>query len=226
MRRSYHYLPIFITLLTLATTATFAQGVHIPGTGLVSPTLKAQIQLTGTGLSATPNPSVTPIQDQEKLRLFIQDQDRLLTQDRDKLELEQKNIYQDQDRTRLTTQTLIQAQQTISAIPSGVTTLAKQIQNTLSTTLRSEEQIKQRSTFIQFFFGGDKQAALQIQQVTTQNQERIRQLQQLLQNCQCSQEVKTTLQQQLQIMQQEQTRLQTLSQTELQKRGIFSWITG
>lgn len=221
---------IIIILSLLFTPSTFAQGIHTPGTGLISPTVKAENQGTGQGISITPSLSPTPtpsqIQERDRLQIYLQEQEQLQTQERDRLQDYQKTIYQDQDRTRLATQLLIHAQQTINGINPQIPTLANQIQNTLKTSLSAEEQIRTRAMLITFLFGGDKTAATQLQQITTQNQARTRQMQQLLQTCTCSQEVKTMLQNQIQIMQKEQERLQQVAQNELNTNGILSFLKG
>ena len=203
--------------------AMYAQGVHTSGTGLVSPAVKAENQGTGQALFATPSPTISPVQDQVRLQQFLQDQDRTMQQDRESLQDQDRTMQQDQDRTLLGAKVLIQAQQTIPGFTPQLATLAVAVQNSVQNTLQAEKRIQERNFFATFFFGGDRQTAQEMLQTVTQNQTRIRQMQQLIDNCGCSAEVKTMLQQQLQLMQTEQTRLQQLAQNEINKKGLFSW---
>ncbi len=57
-----------------------------------------------------------------------------------------------------------------------------------------------------------------------QSQQRIRQLKHLRAQCDCGEEVKAMLQEQIQNMEQEQVRLQQLAQNEKKNKGVFGWL--
>jgi bacterioferritin-associated ferredoxin len=105
-----------------------------------------------------------------------------------------------------------------------VSDYARQFNNSLQVQLQAEEQIGNRNGIVRFFSGGDAEAAGTLEQETIRNQERIQAMNQLINQCQeCDGQVKAMLQEQLQNMETEQTRLLQLAQREKQDRGIFGW---
>ena len=74
-------------------------------------------------------------------------------------------------------------------------------------------------------FGGDLSAAGMLIQYTDQNQQRIQQIQQLIANCSdCDPQVRTILEEQVQVLSQEQNRLITIGQEEQVNRGLLGWL--
>ena len=63
-------------------------------------------------------------------------------------------------------------------------------------------------------------------QETNRNQEKIQELKNLYQECECDEEVKNIIQEQIQNIEQEQNRLGQLAQEEKSKQGIFGWLFG
>jgi hypothetical protein len=57
-----------------------------------------------------------------------------------------------------------------------------------------------------------------------QNRERIQELHRLVQECDCNEDVRALVQEQIQNMEQEQTRLQELAQNEKEAKGLFGWL--
>ncbi|MEM7820374.1 MAG: hypothetical protein QW761_02110, partial [Candidatus Aenigmatarchaeota archaeon] len=72
--------------------------------------------------------------------------------------------------------------------------------------------------------GGDETAAAEIEAETVQNRARIQKLNQLMNQCECDEQTRAMLQEQIQNIEQEQTRLQKLAQKEKQDKGIFGWL--
>ena len=105
-----------------------------------------------------------------------------------------------------------------------VSQIARECNNSVQSTIRLEQRIQNRSGFARFFAGGDQEAGLALQQEVNQSQQRIRQLTQLRDQCPCDEETKALMQEQIQQMQQEQTRLQLLAQRETQSKGMFGWL--
>ncbi len=81
-----------------------------------------------------------------------------------------------------------------------------------------------RSGFTRFFAGGDSEAAEELETGVTQNQQRIQEMKQLRGQCDCEEEVKAIMQEQIWDMEQEQTRFQELAQKEKKSKGLFGWI--
>ncbi len=219
----YIIVVLVLVLLMLGSSTVFAQGVHPPGTGIANPTIKAQNQGTGNALQATPTEKITPTQVQERLRIFLRDQEQIMDQDRDRLQEKDKIMQQDQDRTMLGAKVLIQAQEDNDGLDSQVANLATQVKNTIQNTLKLEQQIRERNFLMYLFWGGDKKTGKDLSQETQQNQERIREMVRLVENCGCDAGVKNLLQEQLRIMDQEQVRLNNMAQEEMKKKGLFSW---
>jgi bacterioferritin-associated ferredoxin len=105
-----------------------------------------------------------------------------------------------------------------------VSDYARQFNNSLQVQLQAEERIGNRNGIVRFFSGGDAEAAGTLEQETIRNQGRIQAMTQLINQCQdCDGQVKEMLQEQLQNMEMEQTRLLQLAQQEKQDKGIFGW---
>jgi hypothetical protein len=118
-----------------------------------------------------------------------------------------------------------QTQEMLGGIGPQVATYAREFNNSLQAQIRAEERIGTRNTFVRFFVGGDEEAAGTLEQETIRNQERIQQMQQLITHCQdCDPQIQQLLQEQLQEMEQQQTRLQQLAQKEKQDKGVFGWL--
>ena len=73
-------------------------------------------------------------------------------------------------------------------------------------------------------FGGDKAAANQIDDQVALNQQRIRTLEQLMQNSTLQPDVQQAMQEQITVLQQEQDRLANLTAAERNTTGLFWWI--
>ncbi len=138
---------------------------------------------------------------------------------------EQKaQVYQNQNKVRVAVHALLGAEN-ITGIGKNVSAIAREFDNSVQATVRSEERIRERSGIERFLFGGDENAAGELEQQATQNQERVMQMQLLVLQCSgCDAEVQTMLQGQLQNMEQEQARLMQLAQEEKQEKGIFGWL--
>jgi maltooligosyltrehalose synthase len=115
------------------------------------------------------------------------------------------------------------AQTLLGGIGPQVSNIARQIDNSLQVTANAEYRIQNRSVFARIFMGGDSANANAIKQEVEQNQARIEQLTQLINQANISSDVKVTLQEQIQNMTTEQTRLQNLANQQLGQWGIFSW---
>jgi hypothetical protein len=136
----------------------------------------------------------------------------------------QQLVYQNQNRVRLAVHSLLAMEELVGGIGPQVSQIAEGFNMSVQATIRAEEQIQSRSRFVRFFAGGDEEAAQDIEHHVVQNQERLRQLQQLSGECDCDEEVRALLQEQVQTMEQEQTRLQQLAQDEQSDKGLFGWL--
>ena len=109
--------------------------------------------------------------------------------------------------------------------PSGeeIVSAAQNIGSSTQAAVRAEEQIQNRSRLTRFFLGGDTDAAELIKNQVQNNEQRLRQIRQQLDDCECTEEVRLILQEQLQNMLQEQDRLREVADAEEKTWGLFSW---
>ncbi len=136
--------------------------------------------------------------------------------------LEQK-VFQNQNAVREAVHSLLSAENLVGKLGPQVSAIAREFNNSVSSTIRAEEKIQKRSQIIRFFVGGDKEATEILRAALDQNRERLAELKKLKDDCKCQEEVKTIVQEQIQKMEQEQTRLQEVQDKESKARGIFGW---
>lgn len=170
------------------------------------------------------------IADQEKIQTMnqLKEQIQLKKQDMQKesqgMNEDAQKVYQNQNRVREAVHALQQMKGFVGGIGPQISEIANHFNNSVKNTIEAEEKIQSRSAFSRFFAGGDNKAAEDIEKEVQQNQEKIQELKQLKDECDCEEEVKQMLQEQIQNMDQEQTRLQQLAQVEKNKKGLFGWI--
>ncbi len=125
---------------------------------------------------------------------------------------------------RVAVQALVASKDLLGAgIGKKVSEIAKQVNNSVASTTNVEAQIQSRGFFTRLFFGGDTRAADEIKKQVIQNQDRIIALSGLLSKSNTTQEIKTELGDQVQAMQDEQSRLQEVAQRQSKLWGLFSW---
>lgn len=108
-------------------------------------------------------------------------------------------------------------------IGQQVSDIARQVDESVSTTTNAEAAIRARGFLSKLFFGGDKKKAEEIKQQVTQNQSRLQSLTSLLSEASTTEEVKTELGAQMRSMQEEQKRLEGVARSESKLWGLFSW---
>ncbi len=157
-----------------------------------------------------------------ELKQIIQQRQQEMVQEIQGLNEKKQNVYQNQNRVRLAVHSLLAMENLSGGIGQNISKIAREFNNSVQATIKAEEKIQTRGRFIKFFFGGDSESAEKIEKEVQQNQRRIQKLKQLKEKC--SEEVKTILQEQIQNMEQEQMRLQELSQEEKKNKGLFGWL--
>ena len=136
--------------------------------------------------------------------------------------VEQK-VFQNQNVVREAVHTLLSAENLVGKIGPQISAIAKEFNNSVSSTIRAEEKIQKRSQVIKFFVGGDKDAAQTLRTALDQNKEKLTELKKLKDDCKCAEEVKNIVQEQVQKIEQEQTRLENVAENETSKKGVFGW---
>ena len=184
------------------------------GTGIMTETRLQEYEgvTAGTGQAGIPpGQNIARVrQDREAMNATLWSQNPQATQ---------QNANQNQ--VRLAVHTLLAMQDVTGGIGQNVSALATGFNNSVQATWQLEERIQNRNIFSRFFFGGDQEAAGELASLATRNENRIRQMEQLMNSASLDTETRLMLEEQLQIMEQENTRLNQLSVQEQRDRGLF-----
>ena len=159
-----------------------------------------------------------------KIKQAIQQKKQQMDKEIEKTGNKKQQILKNQNRLRLAVHSLLAIENLTGGIGPQVREIARNFNNSVKTTITAEEKIQTRWGLTKFFFGGDAEAAEKIETEVNKNQQRIQKLKQLREQCNCSEEVKTMMQEQIQQMMQEQIRLKKLAQSEKKNKGIFGWL--
>ncbi|MBN1778718.1 MAG: hypothetical protein JW816_00645, partial [Candidatus Buchananbacteria bacterium] len=118
-----------------------------------------------------------------------------------------EKVFANQNQVREAVMGLLSAKDLVGGIGSQISTIAKEVNNSLQNTVQAEEKIQSRGKIAQFFFGGDKSAAQDLLDQAQSNETRVASLQNLVGQCTtCGQDLKDTLNNQIEKIQAEQTR--------------------
>ena len=162
--------------------------------------------------------------DVEKLKQMIQQRKQEMEQELIGLENKQGKVYQNQNTVRLAVHALLAMENLSGGIGKQVSEIARGFNNSVQSTINAEEKIERRGGIARFFTGGDSDAAEEIEQEVVKNQEKIKELKQLKEQCECDDEVKAVMQEQIQNMGLEQARLKELAEGERKSKGLFGWL--
>ncbi len=172
---------------------------------------------------ATQTQTQTRARNLTELKQMIQERKELQQQELAQMKQKEKNVYQNQNRVRLAVHALL-AMENLTGIGKNVSAIAREFNNSAQATIRHEERMQMRNALTRFFAGGDEATAEEMEQEVTRNRERTQNLRQLYKECDCDEEVKAMMQEQIQNMEQEQTRLQELATKEKKSKGLFGWL--
>ncbi len=135
-----------------------------------------------------------------------------------------KEVHRHGFRVSNAVHSLLATENWTGGIGEEVSQIAQDINKSVNKTVEAEQKINNRGGFSKFLFGGDEKAAEKIQSQVNKNQQRLQRLEQSQQNCNCSEEVKNMMQEQIQEIEQEQQRLQQIAQEEKQNKGLLGWL--
>ena len=158
------------------------------------------------------------------VRQVVRLRQRVMNQSLENITPRFRNIYKNQNRVRLAVHALLAMENLTGGIGRNISQIAREFNNSVRATIRAEERVQKRNALQRFFAGGDNEAAEEIEQKVNQNRQMVEQLKQLREQCECGSEVKALMQEQIQNMEQEQTRLQSLAQGEKASKGLFGWL--
>jgi len=137
---------------------------------------------------------------------------------------EVRERVKNENEVRIAVTTLLDVEDLSGGIGRNISAIARDFNNSLSSSTKIEDRIRGRSSFTRIFFGGDRNAAQELANQTAQDKARIAELHQLISSATLDPEVRTLIEEQVQILQQEQERLQQLATREKADRGIFGWL--
>jgi hypothetical protein len=138
----------------------------------------------------------------------------------------EREQIQNENRINLATEVIESAQNLFGPRNLEVQVLVGEFKKTHEDSTEYEERFAKQSAFSRFLFGGDRDAAEEMEKTVAQNQVRVEMMNQMMQECDCDEEAKKILQEQLQNMEQEQARLKEVALKEKSKRGVFGFLFG
>ena len=131
---------------------------------------------------------------------------------------------QNQKMAQVAVQTMEATASMFGKSEENISKISNEIKNSFEVTTRAEERIRSKSGFVKFFTGGDNEAAGLITQEIVRNENRIRELNRLIEESDFDPQTKAILQEQVQNIEQEQLRLKLLAEQEINNKGILSWL--
>lgn len=134
-----------------------------------------------------------------------------------------RELSRNQNRVEVGVMAFIAAQNMIGQEGQKIAGLAQEIHATHKVMAQEEEQIQSRGFMRRLFFGGDSDRADLIQEQLQQNTQRMQQIRDYLTDCDCDEQVRTILQEQIKNMGEEHVRLQLVAEDEASAWGLFSW---
>lgn len=158
------------------------------------------------------------------LKVKIRERETEIEQELHIAGVKDQEIIQNQSSFLVGIQAIGEVNELVSVNTANITRLEMELRESLNTTTQAEVRIKERNQVVRFFVGGDESAARQLLRELEQNQDRVREMQQLIDQCNCSQDVQNVLREQLREMEQEQERLLTLAQQEIDDSGLVGWM--
>ncbi len=159
-----------------------------------------------------------------ELREITRQKQQEMNQQMETLRKEKQKIYKNQNRVRLAVHSLLAMEDLVGGIGPQVREIAREFNNSIKETIQEEERIQARRGLLKFLIGGHKNAAEKLEEKVNRNQERIQRLRDLMESCDCNEEVKAMMREQIQNMEQEQDRLQEVAGNEKKNKGLFGWI--
>jgi hypothetical protein len=126
-----------------------------------------------------------------------------------------------ENEVRIAVTTLLDVEDLSGGIGRNVSAIARDFNNSASSTRKLEDRIQSRNSFVRLLFGGDRDAARELAAQTAQNNARIAELQRLISSATLNTEVRAVIEDQVRIVQKDQDRLSQLATREQEDRGLF-----
>lgn len=174
---------------------------------------RIRIQLEDTNSSATTS---------MELRQMIQNRERELEREASTTDNRNQNTIRNENQVRLAVHALLASENMLGPIGPQISEIAREINRSVERTINAEIRINNRNAITRFFLGGDKNSANELLQEARQNENRIQQIEQLI-DTSTNAELRLELENWLQIMIQEQERLKEVANSTIKTGGLFSW---
>lgn len=165
----------------------------------------------------------------EQVEQKVQQKMRKIDQKLENLTGQKKAIHRRQNKVRESVHTLLQLKKQgmiQGGIGKNVSRIARNFSNSVNETIQAETEIENGSRFRRFFLGAskeDQRAARNLTQNRERNRKRIQELNQIKEQCNCSNETKEVMEAEIQDIEKEQKRLKKIADKG-KSRGLFGWI--
>ncbi|MGA2913228.1 MAG: hypothetical protein ABSE07_06900 [Methanoregula sp.] len=136
----------------------------------------------------------------------------------------QRERIKNQNEVRIAVHSLLEMENLSGGIGPEVSAIARDFNNSARSSQMLEDRIQARNSILRLFLGGNQSAAGELLNLTAQNQARIQQMQQLMNSTSLDPDVKTTMEDQITVLQNELARLEQLAAHEKQDHGLFGWL--
>ena len=123
---------------------------------------------------------------------------------------------------RDTVHSLLALENRTGGIGPQVSAIAREFNNSANASQQYKNRIRDRDALSRFFFGGDRQAASELANLTAQNQARISEIENLMNTTSLDADTRTMMVEQLELLQQNVDFDQQLSAHEKQDRGYLA----
>lgn len=205
--------------------------VFAADTGPFKPVAISKSAASNANVQARPDESKTvsamPVRiakNATELKEIIREKESQLNRELEKVEAREQNIYKNQNKVRIAVHTLLAMEKISGGIGRNVSEIAREFNNSVKNTTALEAKIQERSAIIKFFLGRDKKIVSELEATLNTTAENIGTLKQLKAACDCGEDVKAVLQEQVESMETEQSRLTQLVSAEKRNTGILGWL--
>jgi hypothetical protein len=131
--------------------------------------------------------------------------------------------FKNANEVHLAVHTLLEMEDVNGGIGHTVSAIARDFNDSAGSAKVFEDHIRNRNTITRLLFGGDRDAARELANLTARNRDRILELEQLIQGSPLDADTRAMMEDQVRIIQKEQERLDQLSKREQEDRGFFAW---
>jgi len=134
-----------------------------------------------------------------------------------------RNTVQNQNTIRVGAMAMVASENLTGQYGRQIAQTAQELEQAYDQAANAENTINNRSWIRKMLFGGDSDAARIIQNQVQSNNQRMNQLREYINECDCDERIREMLREQLTSMEQEHGRINQIAEKEITRWGIFSW---